>query len=785
MSEKRVARTARKKDNYDEEVMDEDLRKELDTVHAKEEALIEHLLGKRRAPEGGVQYLVKWRERSYLHVEWLSEDMVEADYGGARRIKIYEAAHAEADAEGATHEYFDPSFVQVERIVDSSEDQTDPSVLASEGAGASEGAPAPARRDGRRGVDDYEPEEDDDDDEYEGGGGHSVHSVVVPSAGRDQYSAAGPRRKSDWTKEASQTISHLVSFRWHGQLLSQLVDLSFVRDRLITGGYAEALEFSTAVRNILRDSVAENPDPKGPIRRAAERLSIVFERVWARAGVEAPPEARALGAAAAEQGGDDDAARQQQLLLQQQHMQQQQLTQQQLQRQQQQLMIQQHMQRLQQQQQMQAQQAAQLLVQQRQQQQQQQQPFAPMQQPMLQPMLQQPMLQQQQQQQRLSPLHQQHLLMQQQQQHQQQQHAQLQGYHPQQQQQFLQQHAAQQLHQQLVYKSDAGFHHGEHAQHLQAGQHAPSLPPQYAAPVVSPHHQQLSPVPAQLGAAGQLEAVQQQKILSYQQQLARQMDYYQQQLQALQAQQRAQAHQQNLLEQQRRQQQELLEQQEQQQQQQQQHGGGGGLMFRVKWKGLSYADMTWESASDILDDTAVAAYYKRNTVPKRIAPAPLELVRYSESPAFKGGLMLRSYQLEGLNWLAFNHAQGRGSILADEMGLGKTCQTVAFCSHLQPRVQKPVLVVAPLSTLGHWRNEFERWSDLNAVVYHDLGNRQVNGINARAVIREVEFFYWRRSRRNRALVEAVPGLWKFDVPSCMSVAVARCRRVLRPAALCL
>ncbi len=37
-------------------------------------------------------------------------------------------------------------------------------------------------------------------------------------------------------------------------------------------------------------------------------------------------------------------------------------------------------------------------------------------------------------------------------------------------------------------------------------------------------------------------------------------------------------------------------------------------------------------------------------------------------------LQLRAYQREGVNWLAFNWLQRRGSILADEMGLGKTVQ---------------------------------------------------------------------------------------------------------------
>ncbi|PNJ85182.1 CHD1L isoform 4 [Pongo abelii] len=38
------------------------------------------------------------------------------------------------------------------------------------------------------------------------------------------------------------------------------------------------------------------------------------------------------------------------------------------------------------------------------------------------------------------------------------------------------------------------------------------------------------------------------------------------------------------------------------------------------------------------------------------------------------GIHLRSYQLEGVNWLAQCFHCQNGCILGDEMGLGKTCQ---------------------------------------------------------------------------------------------------------------
>jgi superfamily II DNA/RNA helicase len=56
--------------------------------------------------------------------------------------------------------------------------------------------------------------------------------------------------------------------------------------------------------------------------------------------------------------------------------------------------------------------------------------------------------------------------------------------------------------------------------------------------------------------------------------------------------------------------------------------------------------------------------------------------------------------------------QRRSVMLADEMGLGKTIQTVAMLEHLRSRenVRGPFLIIAPLSTLEHWKREFEDWT---------------------------------------------------------------------------
>ena len=77
-------------------------------------------------------------------------------------------------------------------------------------------------------------------------------------------------------------------------------------------------------------------------------------------------------------------------------------------------------------------------------------------------------------------------------------------------------------------------------------------------------------------------------------------------------------------------------------------------------------------------------------------------------------------QLEGINWLlACWHAR-RSTILADEMGLGKTCQLLLTLQWLveHRKLHGPFLIVAPVSTLGHWQREVLRWTRLSCVVLH-------------------------------------------------------------------
>ena len=96
---------------------------------------------------------------------------------------------------------------------------------------------------------------------------------------------------------------------------------------------------------------------------------------------------------------------------------------------------------------------------------------------------------------------------------------------------------------------------------------------------------------------------------------------------------------------------------------------------------------------------------------------------------------LRTYQLEGFNWLHFLYSFGLGGVLADDMGLGKTVQTLALICQVKADAaaglgtdagqeagtgdsvgsgsgsgNKPFLVVAPTSVVGNWASESAKFA---------------------------------------------------------------------------
>lgn len=93
---------------------------------------------------------------------------------------------------------------------------------------------------------------------------------------------------------------------------------------------------------------------------------------------------------------------------------------------------------------------------------------------------------------------------------------------------------------------------------------------------------------------------------------------------------------------------------------------------------------------------------------------------------------LRSYQEEGVSWLAFLNRYSLHGILCDDMGLGKTLQTICMVAsdhHQRDLVRQkhpndpkghhlPSLIVCPPTLTGHWEQELRTYVDgLRVLVY--------------------------------------------------------------------
>ncbi len=87
---------------------------------------------------------------------------------------------------------------------------------------------------------------------------------------------------------------------------------------------------------------------------------------------------------------------------------------------------------------------------------------------------------------------------------------------------------------------------------------------------------------------------------------------------------------------------------------------------------------------------------------------------------------LRPYQLKGVSWLAFLKQFGFGACLADSMGLGKTIQLITLLLHDRELAAKqgqpmpnPTLIICPMSIVGNWQKEIQRFApSLSVMVHH-------------------------------------------------------------------
>jgi SNF2 family DNA or RNA helicase len=131
-------------------------------------------------------------------------------------------------------------------------------------------------------------------------------------------------------------------------------------------------------------------------------------------------------------------------------------------------------------------------------------------------------------------------------------------------------------------------------------------------------------------------------------------------------------------------------------------------------------------------------------------------------PGFTG--KLRPYQQRGLSWLSFLSEHGLGACLADDMGLGKTVQLLALIQHWRAldeastvrKARAPVLLICPMSILGNWRREAERFApDLRVLTHHGLGRHDAQAFTKAICGHDMVLTTYALAHRDRAAFASV------------------------------
>ncbi|NYI94186.1 DEAD/DEAH box helicase [Streptomonospora nanhaiensis] len=137
---------------------------------------------------------------------------------------------------------------------------------------------------------------------------------------------------------------------------------------------------------------------------------------------------------------------------------------------------------------------------------------------------------------------------------------------------------------------------------------------------------------------------------------------------------------------------------------------------------------------------------------QRLRPLP-------DPPGFTAHL--RPYQRRGAAWLQFLDRLGLGAVLADDMGLGKTVQLLALLAAERapdhPAPPGPTLLVCPVSLLGNWRREAEKFTPrLRLHTHHGPRRARGNDLARAAGAADLVLTTYGTLRRDTADMAALP-----------------------------
>lgn len=128
--------------------------------------------------------------------------------------------------------------------------------------------------------------------------------------------------------------------------------------------------------------------------------------------------------------------------------------------------------------------------------------------------------------------------------------------------------------------------------------------------------------------------------------------------------------------------------------------------FQNPNKPVKKEDSTTQEVLIIKENAELTEYSNGNEFPDHLNHSFFEIQNLNE------GISLKEHQKKGISWLqSLFNGNFSGGLLADDMGLGKTLQLLYFIEwHSQNYADnKPYLIVAPVSLLENWENEYQKF----------------------------------------------------------------------------